>query len=103
MDDSKKSVGVIDCTPTWAGILSWYIAVLEDGKTAEGREIAKAELLRMAKLADAYVEINKENDRLIQALNILTTMKDVAAIHNTINQILNSENNETKQSEKSGG
>lgn len=49
---------VIDCTPTWSGILPALLAVLNSG-TAEGRQLAKAELARMAGLADLYVESAK--------------------------------------------
>lgn len=48
----KKEVGVIDLTPTWQGVLPLLIAALEDG-TPVGKEMAQAELLRMAKAADA--------------------------------------------------
>ncbi len=43
----------IDITPTWVAIVPILIAALTDG-TPEGQRIAKEELLRMAKAADAY-------------------------------------------------
>lgn len=49
----------IDCTPTWTGVLKYYLAVLEDG-TTEGKKLATQELYNMAKAADQYNElINK--------------------------------------------
>lgn len=52
-------VTTIDCTPTWEGILRYYIAILQDGN-AEGQKAAKHELQRMAKAADQFNELNKE-------------------------------------------
>lgn len=49
-----KTVGYINLQPTWEAITRLYIALLEDGD-AEGKEAARAELLRMAKIADRYV------------------------------------------------
>jgi len=63
----------IDCTPTWEGILNWYLAVLEDGNR-EGKSIAKKELLRMAQAADSYNAWCKEvNDREISIDEISTS------------------------------
>lgn len=54
MSVTKKTlVGTIDLTPTWEGILPTILVLLENGN-AKGRADAKAELVRMAKLADAY-------------------------------------------------
>jgi hypothetical protein len=49
----------VDITPTWRGILPAILAALTDG-TAEGRKIAREELVRMADIADAYVAEHKE-------------------------------------------
>lgn len=49
---------IIDCTPTWEGILPTLLLVLRDGN-AEGQKGAREELTRMAKLADLYVAANK--------------------------------------------
>ena len=43
-------------TPTWEGILPAILALLADGVKAETRGVAIAELERMAKLADLYVQ-----------------------------------------------
>lgn len=49
----------IDVTPTWEGILPTLLVLLENGNS-KGRETARAELKRMAKLADCYVETLRE-------------------------------------------
>jgi hypothetical protein len=49
-----KEVEAIDCTPTWEGMLRYYITILRDG-TNEGQKIAEAELTNMAKAADKWV------------------------------------------------
>lgn len=54
MDDSPiKEVRYIDVTPTWSGILPALLFALDAG-TPEGRKIAREELARMARAADAY-------------------------------------------------
>lgn len=55
----KKLVGTIDLTPTWEAILPMFLTALDIG-TAEGQAIARAELKRMAQLADLYVASQKE-------------------------------------------
>lgn len=57
-------INTLNITPTWAGILPAYMAVLENGN-AEGRKIARAEMLRMARLAD----LGNEACRALRALN----------------------------------
>lgn len=47
----KKQVGTIDLTPTWVGVLPLLLAAYSEG-TPHGRQLAYAELLRMAKIAD---------------------------------------------------
>lgn len=44
----------IDATPTWEAILPIIRATLENGKSPSVREVMWAELLRMARAADAY-------------------------------------------------
>ena len=41
----------IDLTPTWAEIMPALIAVLQNG-TNEGQDMARAELMRLAAIAD---------------------------------------------------
>lgn len=48
----------IDMTPTWEGLLPYLLVVMRDG-SFEGQKLARAELTRMAKLADAYVQTQK--------------------------------------------
>ncbi|MEM7298027.1 MAG: hypothetical protein AAF391_07150 [Bacteroidota bacterium] len=52
----------IDITPTWSGLLPALLAVIQDGETAEARQIAKDELVKMAKAADRYNEHTKKGD-----------------------------------------
>ena len=49
----------VDMTPTWEGILPAILALLADGVKAETRGVAIAELERMAKLADLYVQLTQ--------------------------------------------
>lgn len=53
-----KHVGTIDLTPTWEAILPILLAALEDGTDA-GKKIAREELTRMAKAADAFNSVTK--------------------------------------------
>ena len=48
----------IDMTPTWEGILPYLLGVMRDG-SFEGQKLARQELTRMAKLADAYAATQK--------------------------------------------
>jgi hypothetical protein len=68
--DNKIPVGTIDCTPTWSGILSALLALIEDGNP-EGRTKAVQELRNMAKVADMYVELNKNPPRVLVQIDDL--------------------------------
>ncbi len=46
----------IDCTPTWQAVVPVFIAALESG-TETGRNAARIELTRMARLADERNEL----------------------------------------------
>lgn len=50
----KTPAGTIDLTPTWSATLQVCLIALENG-APEGQRMAREELARMAKLADAYV------------------------------------------------
>lgn len=53
---AARETTYIDLTPTWAGVLPIYLAVLENPNAGhDGRTAAREELARMAKLADLYV------------------------------------------------
>jgi hypothetical protein len=54
------SIETIDVTPTWLGILPGLIAIIESEPTPTVRNIAMIEFRRMARLADQYVESQKE-------------------------------------------
>lgn len=51
----KRKLETIDLTPTWAGILPVLLEVYENAGTPQGRQQAKGELVRMARLADQAV------------------------------------------------
>lgn len=57
--DELLAVGGIDLTPQWSGVVRIYIAAMENG-TNEAKSAATTELLRMAKLADIGVALEKE-------------------------------------------
>ncbi len=72
MSELKKAiVEVIDCTPTWEGVTQVLLAVLEDG-SEEGKRIAREELVKMAKVADAHndfiAEYKKEAREIIRVV-----------------------------------
>ena len=49
----------MDLTPTWAGVLPAMLLIYSSGGTAAAQQNATAELTKMAKLADLYVEHHK--------------------------------------------
>lgn len=53
MSADKKLVGMIDLTPTWEGVLPLLIEIATQGATEKGRAEARAELQRMARIADS--------------------------------------------------
>lgn len=53
------STQYIDATPSWEGILPYLIVIMQDG-THEGQKLAREELRRMARLADAAARIQRE-------------------------------------------
>jgi hypothetical protein len=55
IDPPRSAQQAIDITPTWQGVVPLLIIGIENGSTS-----ARAELYRMAKLADAYVASQKD-------------------------------------------
>ena len=53
MKTAKTAPVYLDLSPTWAGIMPALIATIENG-TCEGREIARAELARLADSVDSH-------------------------------------------------
>lgn len=49
---TQNAPRVIDLTPTWADLMPALIAILQNG-TSEGEAMARAELMRLAAIADA--------------------------------------------------
>lgn len=60
-----KMVQAEDVTPTWSGMLQYYLTVLQDGNK-EGKELAKKELANMAKGADLFNSLRKEYNTLLK-------------------------------------
>jgi len=56
---SRRVVEIIDMTPTWENIAGVIERLLTEGN-ANARQVGRAELLRMARLADLYVASQKE-------------------------------------------
>lgn len=52
----KRQVGAVDLTPTWVGVLPVYLAAWIDGG-ATARQMAREELLHMARVADLCNEL----------------------------------------------
>lgn len=63
-----KQTQTIDVTPTWEGMLSYYLIVLEDGNK-EGKAIAKKELANMAKAADLFNELMKDHKAILNEVD----------------------------------
>jgi hypothetical protein len=53
--DEKTLVGYVDVTPTWTAIAPSLVLMIENG-TPKARGAALVELMRMANLADCYVQ-----------------------------------------------
>lgn len=56
---AKRTVGTIDMTPTWEGLLPTLLHVYANAESAKGQIAALEELTRMARIADAYVAEKK--------------------------------------------
>lgn len=54
----------IDMTPTWESAVKIYIAVLENkNASAEGRKIAREEIVFLAKTIDQLNKVRKEEEK----------------------------------------
>ena len=69
----------LDLTPTWAGLLPAFFAMLESG-TGEGPAIAKAELARLAAFADSHNAQAKDSARPFTAEGAAIRGRGLAAI-----------------------
>ena len=66
----KENKDMIDCTPTWSGILPWLFTILESDAGYTAREIVKENLEKIASIADLYVEhLDKKRDELKAAFD----------------------------------
>lgn len=69
---TKKTVRIVDATPTWQGILPTVIAVLTNPNAKlENLETIKVELHRMARAADQYNDTMTVLMAALPALNFL--------------------------------
>lgn len=59
----------LDIKMTWTGTLQYLVALIQDG-TLKGREVALKELRSMATVADAYDDLRKQRDDLLEAAKI---------------------------------
>ena len=59
--DMKKPK-TIDITPTWQSLAPVMIDIIKTSPTPESTKIAEEELLKMARVADKYVEISSYKD-----------------------------------------
>jgi hypothetical protein len=50
----------IDITPTWESLVLTMAQLYVEGTSFESRKVAEEELLRMGRIADAYVYIKKQ-------------------------------------------
>lgn len=56
---SKGKSFKVDMTPSWAGVLPLYLDILTDPNSTAPKADIRAELARMAALADLYVASTK--------------------------------------------
>jgi hypothetical protein len=57
---TKTLVGFIDVTPTWEEVAAMCILILSASESSTALNIAKEEIFKMARLADAYVAEHKK-------------------------------------------
>jgi len=56
-------MNTIDMTPTWTGIIPAMIAIIKNPDASfESQKMVQEEFLKMAKLADSYVEHCKDQE-----------------------------------------
>ena len=49
----------IDATPTWEGITNSLLIIYEGSQTPKNKQWAKDEILKMARLADQFLELTR--------------------------------------------
>ncbi len=75
-----QKVQVIDATPTWEGMLAYYLLVLEDGND-EGKKIAKQELKNMAKTADLHNATSAHTKKLLNEVDTAFAVLFIGSDH----------------------
>ncbi len=56
-----KKPKTIDITPTWQSLAPVMIDIIKTSPTPESTKIAEEELLKMARVADKYIEVTSYN------------------------------------------
>lgn len=64
----KTKIGVIDLTPTWAGVLPMLVEVAANGTSLSGRMAAMGELKRLAQITDRQIAAQNEISKLWESL-----------------------------------
>ena len=64
MDDRDELRNMIDCTPTWQGILPMYLAIIANSGVVTPE--VRSELGRMAEAADKWAQLQRENRAAIE-------------------------------------
>lgn len=66
--NTKKSAGVVDCTPTWRALLPTLLELAANATTQDARRTAREELERMASAADRW---NAEMPGMLNAAKLV--------------------------------
>lgn len=78
-EGETKQVGTIDLTPTWTALVPVYTIAIRNA-SADVRFAVEAELIRMGKLADAYVALQKAPAEPLP--DLLTALEElIARVH----------------------
>ena len=78
-----KKIRVVDITPTWTGIMPGLLAVIETG-TAEGKRLAKEELMDLARKVD---EINKRSKKKCSRMTAAEKQETLPLINAEIKRV----------------
>ena len=57
--ETKKPQSTIDLTPSWESLVLPMLSVIANAKDAKNRHYIQQEFVKMAKLADKYVQTTK--------------------------------------------
>jgi hypothetical protein len=57
-----KNPKAIDISPTWLGVAPVMIEIIKSSNSPKSIQVANEELLKMARVADKYIEISSYKD-----------------------------------------